>query len=334
MHQNVQAGWQRVMQQSSQTMTDREQARAVRQASVLCPLASLCLVRVAGADAASFLHGQLSSDVRLLDGSTVQYSSYSTAKGRVLGTFLLWKSAEDYYFLLAADIADAIVRRLSMFVLRARVNMAICPSALILGVQGADAQRWLQGQCGVLPAAPLRLCCHEDIMLLRTGSGALLAVQAEGQWQPVDIPAAVLPVSEPAWSLLDIAAGIPWVTMPTREEFVAQMLNLDLIGGISFTKGCYPGQEIIARTHYLGKIKRRMYRVQFSCQCNSGSALYSPATGDQAIGMVVMAARNQDGLYEGLAVISSASWDDGVFADSDYQYALEKLSLPYALNNE
>lgn len=313
------------------------QSAAVSQASVISPLTAFSLIRVNGEDARDFLQGQFSSDVRELDGSRAQYSSYSTAKGRMLASFLVWKAQSDYFLLLSSDIAPAFVKRLSMFIMRSRVRAQLHTEAVLLGGHGAETESWLAERGVMPPSAPLTLA--EDtrgIQCIRLPSRALLLVWPENQLALLGatLPASLTLVGAEAWSLLDIAAGIPWVTQSTQEQFVPQMANMDAIGAISFTKGCYPGQEIIARTRYLGKVKRRMERVRLPCAAHNGDALYSPGVPEQSIGHLVNVARDMDGNYLALAVAQTPCWSEGIYLDKDNIHRLEKLSLPYTVSDE
>lgn len=313
------------------------QAHAVQTASVVCALDGLALLRVSGEDAETFLQGQLSNDVRELDGSHAQFSSYSTAKGRVLTIFLLWRSSDDFFLLLSADIAAAICKRLSMYIMRSKVRIEPVTDLSLTGVHGPDAEAWLSAHAGLLPAAALALGCDDDgVMALRlpAGSIVLLSPVAAAEKLAEGAGSTLQPVGFSAWSLLDIDAGIPWITLPTQEQFVAQMLNMDIVGGLSFTKGCYPGQEIIARTRYLGKVKRRLYRVQLPHAVEIGAPLYSPETAEQTIGMVVNMAQDESGQFRALVVVQSAAWGEGVYLETGFERKLLNLSLPYPLGDE
>jgi folate-binding protein YgfZ len=322
---------------SGQVFADYDQqCAAVRDGSVISPLAGFSVLHVSGEDAQAFLLGQLSSDVRELNGGQGQYSSYSNAKGRMLASMLLWQFKGEYYLILSADIAPAICKRLSMFIMRSRVKMVLRPDIALLGLKGEQGEAWLWLKSIVAPAATLGLAGVSGCMCLRLPSGGvLLALDGveTGQWVGA-LPADVLPVCQEAWSLLDIEAGIPWIGLSSQEQFVAQMANMDLIGAVSFTKGCYPGQEIIARTRYLGKIKRRMALVRLPSPANNGDVLYSPSMGDQSIGMLVNVARAAAGQYLALAVVQTACWADGIFLDKDNNQALEQLALPYSVVDE
>lgn len=312
------------------------QVQAVTGGSVLSPLTAFSLLRFSGEDARTFLQGQLSSDVQALDGSSAQLSTYSSAKGRVQASFLLWQRGDDYYALIAADLAAAICQRLKMFILRSRVVAEQCDDMTLLGFCGPDAEAWLAAQ-RVLPPAAQRLCAAPDgaMCVALPGNGWLLALPAAVRdgWLAA-LPPNLVPVDAEAWTLRDILAGIPWVTAATREQFVAQMVNMDALGAISFTKGCYPGQEIVARTRYLGKVKRRLFRVKLPHQAAVGTVLYSPAVPDQSIGMLVNCARDSSGEYQALAVVQTAAWEQGVYLNRENIDQLEKLSLPYTVADE
>jgi tRNA-modifying protein YgfZ len=314
-----------------------DQARAVSAASVVCRLDGFSLLRVSGEDAETFLHGQLSSDVHGLGRGHAQFSSYSTAKGRVMASFLLWRRDSDFHLLVSSDIAAAICKRLSMFVMRSKVRIEIATDLQLIGAHGPVAETWLSAYPGLTPSLPLECgVAAVGAAAVRLPSGALLLTVPTATAQALAQGAgdSLQGVDFLAWSLLDIAAGIPWITQPTQEQFVAQMLNMDIYGALSFTKGCYPGQEIIARTRYLGKVKRRMYRVELPCQAEIGSPLYSPETADQSIGMVVNAAQNDSGKYVALIVVQTAAWDQGVYLDVGFKQAIVKQSLPYTLSDE
>lgn len=319
-------------------LAPQAQAHAVRHGSTVCRIERFAVLRVSGEDAPAFLQGQLSNDVRALDGRLAQYSSYSTPKGRVMASFLLWRQAEAFFLLLSADIAAAIARRLSMFVLRSKVRIEPVSDGRLFGFHGPLAEQWLEAaRPGLIPAGRLETGGDGDgLMTVRLPSGALLlwATPAAADTLAGAGSAALQCVDDAAWGLLDIDAGIPWVSLPTQEQFVPQMLNMDIFGALSFTKGCYPGQEIIARARYLGQVKRRMYRVELPVEAAIGTPLFSPETADQTIGMVVNVACDDSGRMLALIVAHSGAWEQGVYLDRDFQQKLVNLSLPYALSDE
>lgn len=239
----------------------------------------LSLLRISGRDATDFLQGQLTNDITRLD-SGWQYSGYCNPKGRLLTVLRIWSAADGYYALLNRQLEQAIVRRLRMYVLRSQVQIETIENAVIAGLDSieilADIVPQLAGQTAGTESKPGHfslLQYQQDYVLV--GGGSMLFVSPGGQ--------AALP--EPAadslycWHDQVLLAGVPEIGTTTSELFVPQMVNLDLLGGISFKKGCYTGQEIVARMHYLGKLKQRMFLCDLS-----GAARHRAQPGDKIYG--------------------------------------------------
>lgn len=298
-----------------------------------CELSDFAVLDFHGEDAQGFLQGQLSSDVREVSELHAQYSSYSTAKGRMLASFLLWQRDAHYRLLVSADLAEAMKKRLGMFILRAKVRHAIDADTVLLGVQG-DAGA-LAGVLGVVvpqdtgtvvqAAAGSVLALAGARWLLALSADAAPAVRtALGQ-------AGLTQTTSTAWRAVDIAHGLPWITAATQEMFVPQMTNMELIGAVNFKKGCYPGQEIVARTQYLGKIKRRMFRVRVADPAATpGADLFSPISGEQVIGNLVNVVP-VDGGVEALAVCQLPALEAGAHLGGLSGPQLEVLALPYTV---
>ena len=285
-----------------------KELRASRDASIVVPIAGLGVIDIAGADAGDFLHNQLSSDVAGLATWQAQTSAYCSPKGRVLANFLLWREPARYCGLLSAGLAESIRKRLSMFVLRSKVTLTdISEHFVLFGVSGPAAASALTSALSAVPGAPMAVTETPSATVLRLGSARFLLMlptpSAPAVW--TTLASQVTPVGEPAWHWLDIRSGIPWITTATQDQFVPQMANLDLTGAVNFHKGCYPGQEIVARTQYLGKLKRRMFlcHAEVEVPPPAGTILYSAALGNQACGMVVNASRAPDGGIDMLAVM-------------------------------
>lgn len=312
-----------------------QQLEALRKGDALCMMSHFAVIRVSGSDAQSFLQGQLSSDLREVSEAHSQYSSYSNAKGRVLGNFLIWQFRGDYFLLISADIADALCKRLGMFVLRAQAKLQVVTGQwLLAGVIGGRAEEALRVVFNGVPEQSHDVITNDSGGLIRLPAGSLLLFYDKPAAAAVEnqLEQSCRRVGVEAWSLLDISAGIPWITQPTQEQFVPQMVNMDVLGGISFKKGCYPGQEIVARTQYLGKVKRRLFRVELPVEASPGDALYSPATGEQAIGMVVNVGREENARLVALAVAQVAGWETGLFLEKEHKNALKNLGLPYVVD--
>lgn len=307
---------------------------ALENQAVVCPLPSYGLLHLTGDDTAGFLQGQLSSNINSLAELTAQYSSHSTPKGRMLASFLLFRTNEGYWLQTAADILPAIQKRLSMYILRskARISNASQDYALI-GIAGPAASRIAAAVMPQLPGAQLTLTQHAGLTLIQLSETRYLLIapisQAQQAWSTMTAAGAT-PADDSLWQLSEIRAGIPWITASTQEEFVPQMTNLDLIGGVSFNKGCYTGQEIIARTQHLGKVKRRMLRVRIdNAEVRAGQEVFSPEMNGQHSGKILLAAPCSDRASEALVVVQLSSIEHGLHLDSPEGVVLQPLQLPY-----
>ena len=323
-------------------VADFGNAEVERQAAthgpIVADLSHLNLIQFTGEDAQNFLQGQLSNDVRQLDGATTQYTSFNSPKGRMLANGLLWQSAPNtYYFQLPESLREAIQKRLSMFVMRSKLTVSdVSESWVKLGVGGPGAAAVLTEILGALPATVHGLVKGEfgSLMYLPGDTYTLLLhpEQATAIWEKLLQQAK--PVAAVHWEAQLLRAGIPTILPATQEQFVAQMLNYELIGGVNFKKGCYPGQEIVARTQYLGKPKRRMYlaHIDGGEAPQAGDELYSADFPDQATGMIVNAAPAANGGFDVLAVLQiSSAGSQALHLKSIQGPALALQALPYAV---
>ncbi len=302
----------------------------------LSDLSHLGLIRASGADVRDFLQGQLTSDIRQVDANHSQMSSYCSPKGRMLATFRLFQRGDDIYLQLPREVLPAILKRLRMFVLRAQVTLDDASDELVsVGLAGDCAESLLPGPA---PTADNGVSQTGEFTVIRIPGDRprfeLIAPAAAMQEFWTRAAATATPASPDSWPLLDIRAGLPTVVSETAEAFVPQMANLQLVDGVSFTKGCYTGQEIVARMQYLGKLKRRMYRVRIpGDRCpQPGEELFSASSeSGQGAGRVVDARPSPDGGCEALAVIqiSSAEQNDLHLGSADGP-ALVIEDLPYA----
>jgi hypothetical protein len=287
--------------------------RAARDGGIVAPLTHLGLLRCAGEDAQAFLHGQLSNDIKQLSPARSEYAGYCSAKGRMLANFLVWQEDKAYYLQLARSLLAEMQKRLAMFVLRARVQLAdASESRAVLGLAGSTAAGALQALFPALPQQAHQVV-HDSAngtLIALPGERFQLIAEVESAKRLWDELAAVLtPTGAPCWEWLEIRNGIPLITPATEAQFVPQMANMDLIGAVNFQKGCYPGQEIVARTQYLGQLKRRMVLAHVAADAmpQPGDELFSNAPDGQASGMVVNAQAAPDEGYDLLAVVQTAS---------------------------
>ena len=309
----------------------------------VAPVTDLGLIAVAGEEAAAFLHGQLTNDVEHLGQGDARLAGYCTPKGRLQATLLMWRDSEAVYLQLPRAIQPPLQKRLSMFVLRAKAKLRDAtdeaPFQAVLGLGGAKAEAALGRRFGALPQTPLSkldgaagtvVRLHDAFDAPRylwltdaaTGLAALSALKDE-----------LALGGNQAWQLAAIHAGAPQVTPATQEQFVPQMINFELLGGVNFKKGCYPGQEIVARTKYLGKIKRRAALASVdNAAARPGDEVYSSADPDQPCGMVVNAAPNGLGGADALVEIKLGALEAAVHLGSAAGPALRFAALPYSLD--
>jgi len=309
----------------------------------LCDLSQLSLLRINGDDAETFLQGQLSNDVSLLDGKQSQLSSYCSPKGRILASFRVYRNGDDFYLLIPADTLNATLKRLRMFVLMSKVNIDDVSGELVrIGVSGERADAALAQLSFTPPTSKNGLALTDSVHILKIPGASPRYIIIAAAATMTDIWSN-LSQQLPAkgynhWNLMDIQQGIPSVVASTVDAFVPQMINLHAIDGVSFSKGCYPGQEIVARMHYLGKLKRRMYRakVQTEQAPKPGDTLFSAdSDSGQGAGLIVMSAALADNQYEVLAVMQIKAHDEGALhLLSNDGPALDVLDIPYSVSLE
>ena len=337
--------WQNFLQRQHALLQDgmvlnfgdaQSELSAVKNGTVLSDLSQFGILKVTGDDAQSFLQNLLSSDVRVVCAQQAQISSLNTSKGRILATFLIWQTDADYFLHLPRNLCAAIQKRLSMYVLRAKVKIDDASDGMVcLGLSGEGATALLQQHFGSVPQNVFSVEQHDYANVIRVGAQRYqintTPQHAPALWQNFGTTAR--PVGANCWDWLNIRSGIPVITPVTQEQFVPQMANLELIGGVSFKKGCYPGQEIVARMQYLGKLKRRMYLAHVAGNVNAGDELYSAEMEGQSCGMVVNGAPSPDGGYDLLAVLQINSHDtQSVHSGSLSGEPLQFLPLPYAFS--
>ncbi|QPF73954.1 folate-binding protein YgfZ [Roseateles sp. DAIF2] len=274
-------------------------------------LADWGVISARGEEAAKFLHGQLTQDLVLQSTEQARLAGYCSAKGRLLATLLAVKTGADELLLaLPAELLAPTLKRLSMFVLRAKCKLADASAELaVWGLAGEAARAWL-GEAA--PAAVWGVTQRDGARVVRLPDGAnalprYLLLQGTAAAAP-DLPA----LDAADWSWAEVEAGLAWVRQPTVEQFVPQMLNLELLGGVNFQKGCYPGQEVVARSQYRGTIKRRtfLFATEDAPAPQVGQELFHSADPGQPAGLVAAAAqRGGRGLL--LAEVKLAALDEG-----------------------
>jgi hypothetical protein len=304
---------------------------AARDGTIVADLSHNALLAISGDDAAAFLHGQLTNDVQALAPGGAQWNGWCSPKGRLLATFLLLRRADGFLLMLPAEIAEPVAKRLRMFVLRSKVKIEDAGERFRrIGIAGKGAAAAVARAFGKAP----------DFMASAERDGSTCVALGIERFvifaDPASAPALwerlageATQAGRDAWEWTTIRAGIPTVVAKTQDEFVPQMANFELVGGVSFKKGCYPGQEIVARTQYRGILKRRMVRAHvFGGAPQPGDTLRSAAFGDQAAGVVANVAPSPEGGHDLLAVAQLEAIRSGDLRLADGP-ALRIEDLPY-----
>lgn len=312
----------------------------------LCALGDIGLIGVSGDEATSFLQGQVSNDLRELTEQRTQLNSHCNAKGRMLANFRILQAHGRYLLILPREQVAKLLPRLKMFVLRAQVELTDLSDELAcFGLIGGCLSDSIHSVFDALPEADNEMVAKDGGLVIRV-AGPLPRwlfvgpdAMAAALWQDAEARGALRAGSD-LWALQDIRAGIPVIRAATSERFVPQMANMQIIDGVSFHKGCYTGQEVVARMQYLGKLKRRMYltEARLDSPPAPGTPIRSSASrSEQGAGAVVDARLNAAGLCEILAVAEIAAAEQGDVELEGSAAALELRPPPYgfpALENE
>ncbi len=283
---------------------DRTLGAAALRGPVRAEVAELGVITATGDDTVRFLQGQLTGEVEKLRRDQLTLNGFCTAKGRLLASFRTWRDDQKIYLQLPRELLPAVLKRLSMFVLRAKVKLvddSASWSAWAIFGDGSAAR--LQAAFGTVPSRAGECVPIEGGRLARLQPGGrlterylllLASAQAEAVQARLDdlphVPGGVF-----WWSEID--AAIPTVFAATQEKFVPQMINFEVLGGVNFSKGCYPGQEVVARSQYRGKLKRRMQCAHAAVAAAAGADVFA-AGESEAVGNVVMAASAPQGGFD------------------------------------
>ncbi len=311
--------------------------------SVMADFSHDGLIAVRGKDALAFLQGQLTNDIEKVNHGHSQISGYCNPKGRLLAIFRIFYRNDTYYLQLPNAILETVMQRLQKYILMSQLTLEDAGDSLVRIVcAGPDSETALASIFTELPAAPNEARQTGEITIIRLPCNDLSArfficgdcLAMEKIWSVLDARSA--PVGAIAWSQLDIRAGIPEIYPDTVEEFIPQSVNLELLDGVSFKKGCYTGQEIVARLQHLGKTKRRMYRVSIKTEQAPppGTPIYLKQGEKQSVGTIVKSVMTGDGTCDTLAVIMIEHHDAGTLCLSANEAAVSLETLPYAISSE
>ena len=298
----------------------------------LAPLTHLGVIAVQGEEAAKFLHSQLTQDFALMAPDQARLAAFCSPKGRMQASFigLYWTDGQ-LLLVCARDLLAPTLKRLSMFVMRAKAKLRDATEEFqLLGAVGASAAALLGGE-----QAPWqrREAAGGVAVALYPADGqprALLVLPAQAALPDAMASAPALPLAD--WQLSEVRSGVVLVAKPLFEVLVPQMLNYESVGGVSFKKGCYPGQEIVARSQLRGTLKRRAYLVHADAALQTGQEVFQASDAEQPTGTVVQAAANPAGGFDAVVSVQIAAAEAGALrAGSSDGPALRLEPLPYAL---
>ena len=309
---------------------------------IICDLSHFSTVVIAGEDAAEFIQGQFTNDVYKVNENNSQISAICNNKGRMIANFRLFNYQQNYFTSIRNDLVDRSISHLQNYILRAQIAIQDISEQLIhIGISGNNADSLLSAFIVNLNTTVDSISHNDSYIAIRV-SGETPRYEifcslehAKTLWQAVASKAKV--VNSAYWDYLNIQNGLPFIDNNTSEEFVPQMVNMDLINGVSFEKGCYTGQEIVARMHYLGKLKKRCYKINIDTdkKPETGDKLFAEnARAGQNTGAIVNVEKNPESGYDALAVIQIADTESKLFLNDANGPVITVKELPYSFDSE
>ncbi|AEG93078.1 CAF17-like 4Fe-4S cluster assembly/insertion protein YgfZ [Ramlibacter tataouinensis] len=295
----------------------------------IAPLPHLGIIRVEGEDAASFLHGQLTQDFALLGPGEARLAAFCNAKGRMLASFVGFKQGATTVLLVTPrEVLAPALKRLSMFVLRAKAKLTDATAHFMLQGLAGSAVAQVAGQPVAAPWRRVALG-GADLVTLPPADGQPRALWIAPSGTPVPAGA---PLETSHWQWGEVRSAVAWITAPVVEAFVPQMLNYESVGGVSFKKGCYPGQEVVARSQFRGTLKRRAWLAHAQAELAAGQEVFHPADASQPCGLVVQAAAAPGGGWDAIVSLQTAAADGSALTvGAAAGPALVLQPLPYPL---
>ena len=315
-----------------QPMTTPVSTSLLETISGVTSLTHLGAIRASGVDAGTFLQGQLTQDVVGMGFDTARLAAFCNAKGRMQASFVVFKRKNDdgtdeFWLVCSTDLLAQTLKRLSMFVMRAKVKLTNASAEVLLCGLAGDATLSVAG-------SPLNTWARHDFegqttVFLYPGAGIQRALWCAPLGTPLPAGHAL---SQSVWLWLEVQSGIAMVTQPIFEAFVPQMLNYESVGGVSFKKGCYPGQEVVARSQFRGTLKRRAYLVHGLGQSEVGQEVFHSGDNEQACGLVAACAANPSSGFDAIVSMqTSAALGGALTLGNPNGQTLQLLPLPYPL---
>ena len=344
--------WQQFLQQQGAVFeephTEQQSHIEIRQFSTpgadastdnqLTAITNTGVIAINGQDAKKFLQGQLTCNLDDIDQQKSSIGALCSYQGKTICSFRILLDQDTYYLLLHTSLVASVMVYLKKYIAFSKAEMIDASDQFVqIGCWGDQIDRVLQAELDIEPLAQEEVRSSALGLAIPVGQNPLRFIcmgnleNSQKLWNKLAVNCEK--VSSQSWQLMNIRSGTPEISIDTTEQFIPQMLNLDLIGGISFQKGCYTGQEIVARSHYLGKQKRRLFRLQTRSGLSPtpGTEIFADEK-PQAAGIVVNAApSSNENEYEILAVMKIAAMDKALFLDDKNGAKLSVLPLPYAI---
>jgi len=295
------------------------------------PISGFAMLAVSGNDRHVFLHGQFINDLNLIEEPAAQISAWCNPKGQLITNFIIINTGIAYLLIFKADLKEFVQKRLGMFVMRSDVTINdISDSSPILGLANCNDVASLNI---IFPTTTGEISADEGLIVIShpDGSGRYLITGSIEALQKniSNFKNSLTMTGSHNWNLLDILAGLPWITSLTQEQYLPQMLNLDALNGLSYQKGCYPGQEVIARLHYRGEVKKRLCLLKSEQHLSIGDPLTLEHS-DNVVGNVLNAETHPDESCYALAVIALDKVNDKLMIENNEVAIIE---LPYAIES-
>lgn len=298
----------------------------VKTSAVISPLSDFTILAVSGEDRHDFLHGQFINDLNLINNPSAQLSAWCNPKGQVISNFIIINTGISYLLIFKKELKDTIQKRLSMFVLRSDVKIEdITDSSPLVGLANINDLSVLTEKMPtkageIIATEGLIIVSHPDNSGRYLITGTLDALIKKLSKLKIKL------CDDSAWNILDIQSGLPWISKATQEQFLPQMLNMDALKGLSYQKGCYPGQEVVARLHYRGEVKKRVQIIKSSHELYIGEDVTSS---ENKVGTIINSVNKSNSEYFGLAIINLDALNDSLKVKNN---EIELHKLPYIIN--
>jgi tRNA-modifying protein YgfZ len=331
----MQDTWQSFLKEQGATIQDNDAIEFdnsdtdISKSPIVSPLSGFALLAVSGNDRHAFLHGQFINDLNLIENPAAQLSAWCNAKGQVITNFIIINTGISYLLIFKQELKEFVQKRLNMFVMRSDVKIEdISESSPLVGLANikdlSSLDSTIPNNAGEVHAVDgLVVICHPDNSSRYLITGSIEALTKKLLKLNKSL------TSSSVWDLLDIHAGLPWITSATQEQFLPQMLNLDALKSLSYQKGCYPGQEVVARLHYRGEVKKRLQLIKSKNELNIGEDIYLDQS-ETKVGIIINSVNHPHENFYGLAVIELDKLTDNLYVENK---EISITTLPYAIES-